>query len=113
MILKDNRANVFSGKFQASRQRRSRMKVLPILPGRRSLLLGWIVVVSAVFGNAQSARPQSEASGSNAPGSPQRAFLKQYCEGCHNERAKTAGLTLDKMDLTRVNDNGEVWEKVV
>lgn len=89
------------------------MKVLPVLPGRRSLLLGWIVVMSAVFGYAQSTRPQLEKSASNASVSQQRAFLNQYCEGCHNERAKTAGLMLDKMDLAHVGDDGEVWEKVV
>ena len=42
-----------------------------------------------------------------------RAFLDQYCVGCHNQRAKTAGLMLDKMDVGQVSDHPEVWEKVV
>ena len=38
-----------------------------------------------------------------APSSSQyRALLDQYCVGCHNERSKTAGLTLDTMDLADV-----------
>jgi hypothetical protein len=43
----------------------------------------------------------------------QRAFLDQYCVGCHNERSKTANLLLDKMDPTKVGDHTEQWEKVV
>ena len=44
---------------------------------------------------------------------PDRAFLDQYCVTCHNERAKTASLLLDKMDLTHAGDAAETWEKVV
>ena len=44
---------------------------------------------------------------------PDRAFLDQYCVGCHNEKAKIASLTLDKLDLGRVGDSAETWEKVV
>jgi len=51
---------------------------------------------------------------SNAPtASPQRALLDRYCVGCHNERLKTAGLTLDALDVGRIGDGAEAWEKVV
>lgn len=43
----------------------------------------------------------------------QRAVLNQYCTGCHNEKLKTAGLMLDKLDVDHVGDNAETWEKVV
>ena len=72
----------------------------------KTLLLGWIVLVSAAWGYGQAPRPQS-------PAPDQRAFLDQYCVGCHNQRAKTAGLMLDKMDIAQVPQNAEVWEKVV
>src|SRR5262245_11909272 len=42
-----------------------------------------------------------------------RALLDKYCVTCHNEKLKTAGLTLDKMDPVRVADQTEAWEKVV
>jgi len=42
-----------------------------------------------------------------------RAFLNQYCVTCHNEKAKVAGLMLDKLDIDRAGDNAETWEKVV
>jgi hypothetical protein len=44
---------------------------------------------------------------------PQRAILDQYCVGCHNQKLKTAGLMLDQMDLAKVGERAEVWEKVV
>jgi hypothetical protein len=45
--------------------------------------------------------------------SPQRALINQYCVTCHNEKAKTAGLMLDKLDLDNVGSHAETWEKVV
>jgi hypothetical protein len=42
-----------------------------------------------------------------------RAMLDKYCVTCHNERAKIGGLALDRLDLKRVPDQAETWEKVV
>src|SRR5262245_49994438 len=41
------------------------------------------------------------------------ALLKQYCFTCHNERLKTAGLTLESIDLENIAHSAEMWEKVV
>jgi Protein of unknown function (DUF1592)/Protein of unknown function (DUF1588)/Protein of unknown function (DUF1587)/Protein of unknown function (DUF1585)/Protein of unknown function (DUF1595)/Planctomycete cytochrome C len=59
--------------------------------------------------------PASPTSPESLPGpiSPERAFLNQYCVSCHNTRLKTAGLTLDTLEVARVGDNPAVWEKVV
>jgi cytochrome c551/c552 len=43
----------------------------------------------------------------------QRAVLDKYCVTCHNQRTKTAGLMLDKVDLSHVEDSAEILEKVV
>ena len=64
---------------------------------------GCLAVLAAGSGDLRADRPQ-------AP--PQRALLDQYCVTCHNQKAKTAGLMLDKMDLDRLADGAEVWEKV-
>jgi hypothetical protein len=40
-------------------------------------------------------------------------LLNQYCVTCHNERLKTGGLALDKLDLEHVGASAETWEKVV
>src|SRR5262249_11713987 len=42
-----------------------------------------------------------------------RAALDQYCVTCHNQRLKTAGLTLDTLDVAKPASQAEVWEKVV
>jgi hypothetical protein len=39
--------------------------------------------------------------------------MNQYCVTCHNQRAKTAGLTLDTIDIAQVPARSDVWEKVV
>jgi hypothetical protein len=45
--------------------------------------------------------------------SPQHALINQYCVTCHNEKAKTAGLMLDKLDIDHAAEHAESWEKVV
>ena len=58
--------------------------------------------------------PQQPGSGAAAAArSPQRLLLDRYCVTCHNERLKTAGLTLDVLDVDDVAAHPEVWEKVV
>ena len=44
---------------------------------------------------------------------PPRAVFDKYCVTCHNTRIKTAGLALDVLDLERVSEHADVWEKVV
>src|SRR5262245_1288355 len=67
---------------------------------------------------------QTASTGARAPAqttsaSPHRTLLNQYCIGCHSQRAKAAGqeagrkLTLDDVDLARVADHPEIWERVV
>src|SRR5262245_28763329 len=42
-----------------------------------------------------------------------RTFLDAYCVGCHNQRLRTAGLSLDSLDTTKPGANAEVWERVI
>jgi mono/diheme cytochrome c family protein len=43
----------------------------------------------------------------------ERALIDQYCVTCHNDRAKTANLSLQNLPLANVGTQAEVWEKVV
>jgi len=43
----------------------------------------------------------------------QRALLDKYCLTCHNQRLRTAGLTLDTADVNNVAARPELWEKVL
>ncbi len=40
-------------------------------------------------------------------------MIDKYCVVCHNERAKTAGLLLDRANPSRVSEDPDTWEKVV
>jgi hypothetical protein len=53
------------------------------------------------------------ATAAPSPAAPQRALLDKYCVTCHSDRLKTANLSLQGLDLTRVGDQAELWEKVV
>jgi hypothetical protein len=66
--------------------------------------------VSPALPASQAAPPPKEAS--NAAGA-ESAFLTQYCFGCHNQRARMAGLALDTLDLSQAGTDAETWEKVV
>ncbi|MBZ5579704.1 MAG: DUF1592 domain-containing protein [Acidobacteriia bacterium] len=41
------------------------------------------------------------------------AFLNQYCVGCHNDRARTGGLSLQAANLADIPGGAETWEKVI
>src|SRR6185503_2618091 len=71
---------------------------------KTAALIGF-VIIGATLLFQQKATPQNQA--------PERALINQYCVGCHNEKTKTAELTLDKLDIDRPGDNAEKWEKVV
>ncbi len=55
----------------------------------------------------------ARASSRQAPAADYRGVVNQYCVSCHNQRAKTGGLTLESLDLSNVGHDAEVWEKVV
>ena len=47
------------------------------------------------------------------PPSSQQELVNKYCVTCHNERAKTGGIVLEKMDVDHPAENAELWEKVI
>ena len=65
------------------------------------------VSLRAAYPSAQTAAPAA------VPKSPERALLDQYCVTCHNQRARTANITFDTMDLAELPSHADVWEKVV
>ena len=56
---------------------------------------------------------QSLVSPAESTASDARALLDRYCVTCHNERTRTAGLTLDTLDVSRVGEGAATWEHVV
>ena len=84
-----------------------------------SVGLGMVLVGAVGFPQATPASgpiPRAAGPAAPAPSSPssaQRELLDKYCVTCHNGRRKTAGLELDALDVARVGERGEVWEKVL
>jgi len=72
-----------------------------------------MLVMSAglALGQNSGGLSQPQNSGSTTPAS--RALIDRYCVTCHNEKLKTAGLMLDRMDPAHVERDTEAWEKVV
>src|SRR5262245_60805300 len=86
---------------------------------RKALVVACITILATAAGRGQSASTIQGPPKAALPASglhdaaAQRALLDQYCVTCHNDRAKTANLSLEKLDLATVGDHAEVWEKVV
>jgi mono/diheme cytochrome c family protein len=80
---------------------------------------GMVVLTVAVWAAAVSSSvPQAQAPRQAPSATPDLSrAITQYCAACHNERARTtataSGVVLDKVDLTRVADEGAMWEKVI
>jgi len=65
-----------------------------------------LICVASVLSLAVRAQAQS-------PASTERQFLDRYCSTCHNDRLKTGGFSLERVDVSRPDAQPEVWEKVV
>src|SRR3989449_4965510 len=63
-----------------------------------------ILLASAISATLAGA-PQETVSAS--------AVIDQYCIGCHNDKAKAAGLALNTLDVSRAGEHPEIWEKVI
>jgi hypothetical protein len=71
------------------------------------LFLG-LMVIGGSYLYPQAAAQKTATSVAIEP----RAVINKYCVTCHNERLKTAGLLLDHLDVARVGDDLQDWEKV-
>ena len=66
------------------------------------------LIVAGVAVSMSAGTPQSAPS--------QRAFLEKYCLSCHSTSSKEKGLVpiaFDKLDLSRLSKDAEIWERVV
>jgi mono/diheme cytochrome c family protein len=77
--------------------------------------LAGLVATLLLSVQVQSAAQQGDAAsaGHSSAASSQRQFLDRYCGTCHNDRLKTGGLSLERLDVSRPDAQPEVWEKVV
>src|ERR1700722_8650979 len=108
------------GQNRSLKKSRSLKKTKGISTFRRNLVGLGIVLVGAAYFNVHAARlqktpstaPPATARAPQATVAEERALLDQYCVTCHNARLKTAGLMLDTLNIERLGDSAELWEKV-
>ncbi len=120
--------------IQARRERNRRRAARPRRDGWR-LAAAWIVAGATAAGIAGGTvlveAAGGPAPGEPAPGSPQAAgaasaqqtsvdpnaepqrMFRRYCIGCHNDRLRTADLSIAALDVENVPADAETWEKVV
>ena len=73
------------------------------------LLLAVVVTAAASGVRAQSSAPPVSA----APAVAHEQTLRDYCVGCHNDRARTGGMSLEGADFAAVPQRAGLWEGVV
>ena len=83
-----------------------------------AVVLSWSTVSSSSRSSAQATSLPSSAPHPSSPSVPdpltsQRDVLSKYCQSCHNQRLRTAGLALDTASLDDVAGQAELWENVI
>jgi hypothetical protein len=71
---------------------------------RATIAAPFVILSAAAFGQAtQGKQPTNVAAD----------LVNKYCVACHNQKLKTANLTLDLADKVNVANSAQTWEKVI
>src|SRR5215469_12871026 len=71
-----------------------------------------VLSVAVVF-SASPVTPAGQTVQSSTAADAQLATVKQYCVGCHNDRAKTGGVSFEGMTATSIGQHPDLFEKAV
>ena len=83
-------------------------KHLGLIFGISGLTLIGIPFSSQIANNSANAQEQSDFSAQDMT-----QIANQYCLACHNDVLATSGLSLQNIDFKDINNNAEIFEKVV
>ena len=90
---------------------KKRQAFITFLGAMSGLLLAFVVYGQ---GGQRGQAPLAPAAGNRTQDyTAQRTLINDYCVECHNNRVRTANLSLEALDISRVAANREKWEKVV
>src|SRR6266545_3375688 len=97
---------------EAGIRKSSQMFTMRYMLGRRR---AWLLRCLAGLFAAAGFMCTLEQQSAGAPASPaaHRDVIDRYCVSCHNDSLKAAGLALNTLAAHGVDQNPEVWEKVV
>src|ERR1700744_5225020 len=65
-----------------------------------------------IASNAPTAASSSSAPSSLTP-DDHKKMLMQYCTACHNDKLKTAGMSVVPLDANNLQANQATWEKIL
>jgi cytochrome c551/c552 len=76
---------------------------------KRLLQLSLVVFISGVAIFYSGAQSQAQRANTLA----QRTLIEENCVACHNQKTKTAGVSLEGLNFNDVNENEALWERVL
>jgi mono/diheme cytochrome c family protein len=71
-----------------------------------------LFAAGALWGQSKAPKTAPKASVSS-PFAQQKAVLNRYCQGCHNDKLKTGGFSLEGLDLATIGKHPDIGEKMV
>ena len=83
------------------------MNLTRLLP---AAMAGIVFSATVVSGQRETSAPAPSPAASTAS---HAGLVEKSCVSCHNNKTKTAGLSLQDLSLTDVPAHGEIWEKVL
>jgi hypothetical protein len=72
----------------------------------------WLGSVAWSVPQAVTAAAGPQAAAPAAAAASEREAVDRYCVSCHNDRLKTSGLSLEKLDISKADSSPDVWENV-
>jgi mono/diheme cytochrome c family protein len=72
-----------------------------------------LVFVGSLVLTARGDQQSPDAGPGASPVAAHQAVVNRYCVSCHNDKVKSAGLSLSGMDVANPGAHADVWEKVV
>src|SRR5215813_13717080 len=85
------------------------IKTNPIAPIVIISIAGVLIASVAGVFSASPVQSAPQASAADA----QLATIRQYCVGCHNDRAKTGGVSFEGLTAASIGQHAELFEKAV
>src|SRR5262245_22371386 len=79
----------------------------------KALKTGFAVMTATLLMSAQVKTSAQQSAAVSVRPSKERQFLERYCATCHNDQAKSGGLSLVQVDLSKPGAQAQLWEKVV
>src|SRR5262245_4596480 len=79
---------------------------LRVLRGGAFVVSAVVVVLTAIAAPTAKQQPAPAP-----PPADYSTFANQYCVGCHNDRLKTGGLSLQSVGIADVPEHADIWER--